>query len=44
MLVKGTQGAGRFWRPLGQVHNHLFPDVELPPFKKYFQTIFGDKK
>lgn len=44
MLVKGTQGAGRFWRPPGQVHNHLFPEVEVTPFRKYFQMLFGEKK
>lgn len=27
-LVKGTQGSGRFWRPRGQNHNQLFPEIE----------------
>ncbi|CAD0081922.1 unnamed protein product [Aureobasidium vineae] len=27
-LVKGMQGSGRFWRPRGMNHNHLFPDVK----------------
>ena len=40
-LVKGTQGQGRFYRPKGQNHNHLFPEVEKTTFEKYFQRRFG---
>ncbi|RAL11516.1 NAD(P)-binding protein [Aspergillus homomorphus CBS 101889] len=41
MMVKGAQGQGRFWRPPGQVHNNLFPDVEVTPFEAYFQRRFA---
>lgn len=27
-LVKGMQGSGRFWRPRGMNHNHLFPEIK----------------
>lgn len=40
MLVKGMQGLGRFWRPLGEVHNDSFP-VEVTTFEKYFDSLFG---
>jgi len=40
-LVKGTQGDGAFWRPPGQVHNHLFPDVQVTTFDMYFKEMFG---
>lgn len=39
-LVKGIQGEGRFWRPKGQVHNHLFPEVQVTTFEKYLQQQF----
>ncbi|KAE8149603.1 hypothetical protein BDV25DRAFT_130240 [Aspergillus avenaceus] len=41
ILVKGMQGLGRFWRPPEQVHNHLFPDVKVTTFERYFQRRFG---
>ncbi|RDW64305.1 uncharacterized protein DSM5745_09716 [Aspergillus mulundensis] len=40
MLVKGMQGSGRFWRPPGQVHNDLFPDLKVMTFERYFQSRF----
>lgn len=40
-MVKGMQGMGRFYRPKGQNHNDLFPDVERTTFEKYFQEKFG---
>jgi len=43
-LVKGCQGQDRFrWAP-GQRHNHLFPEVEVTTFEKYFQKKFGKKE
>ncbi|KAJ9637754.1 hypothetical protein H2201_004191 [Coniosporium apollinis] len=39
-LVKGSQGDGKFWRPPGQIHNHLFPEVEVTTFDKYFKQMF----
>lgn len=39
-LVKGIQGEGRFWRPKGQTHNHLFPEVQRTTFEQYFQQRF----
>lgn len=39
-MVKGMQGLGRSRRPRGQVHNHLFPEVEPTTFEKYFQQKF----
>ncbi|KAL4901037.1 hypothetical protein BDW74DRAFT_187894 [Aspergillus multicolor] len=41
MLVKGMQGSGRFWRPPGQVHNDLFPDLKVMTFERYFQSRFA---
>ncbi|OGM46522.1 hypothetical protein ABOM_004519 [Aspergillus bombycis] len=41
IVVKGMQGSGRFWRPPGQVHNDLFPDVKTMAFEQYFQNICG---
>lgn len=43
-IVKGTQGEGRFVRPKGQVHNHLFPKVEPTTFDVYFQNKFKGRK
>ncbi|KAF2136379.1 uncharacterized protein K452DRAFT_292465 [Aplosporella prunicola CBS 121167] len=40
-LVKGAQGQGRFLRPPGQIHNHLFPEVQTTTFEKYFQQRYG---
>ncbi|KAL4878071.1 hypothetical protein BJY04DRAFT_209470 [Aspergillus karnatakaensis] len=40
MLVKGMQGSGRFWRPPGEVHNDLFPELQVTTFEKYFQERF----
>jgi hypothetical protein len=42
-LVKGTQGQGRFYRPRGQCHNDMFPDIEPTTFEKYFQQRFAAK-
>jgi uncharacterized protein YbjT (DUF2867 family) len=39
MLVKGAQGEGRFRRPPGQVHNHLFPEVQATTFGSYFSQL-----
>ncbi|GME52909.1 NmrA-like protein [Neofusicoccum parvum] len=39
-MVKGMQGEGKSIRPRGQVHNHLFPDVQPTTFDKYFQQKF----
>jgi uncharacterized protein YbjT (DUF2867 family) len=39
MLVKGAQGQGRFRRPPGQVHNHLFPTVQTTTLGKYFDQV-----
>ncbi|KAL4923160.1 uncharacterized protein BDV17DRAFT_296623 [Aspergillus undulatus] len=41
MLVKGMQGQNRFWRPPGEVHNGLFPELEVTTFEKYFRQQFG---
>ncbi|KAL4955762.1 hypothetical protein BDW69DRAFT_192958 [Aspergillus filifer] len=41
MLVKGMQGLGRFWRPPGEVHNDLFPELEVTTFEKYFKKRFA---
>ncbi|KAL2849393.1 hypothetical protein BJX68DRAFT_276093 [Aspergillus pseudodeflectus] len=43
ILVKGMQGSGRFWRPPGEVHNELFPNVRVRTFERYFQEMFGEK-
>ncbi|KAF1943871.1 hypothetical protein EJ02DRAFT_443008 [Clathrospora elynae] len=40
-LVKGTQGKGEFVRPKSQIHNALFPDVTITPFKGYLKQSFG---
>lgn len=40
-LVKGMQGAGRFWRAKGEVHNDLFPGVQVRTFERYFRELFG---
>ena len=40
-LVKGMQGAGRFWRAKGEVHNDLFPRLKVRTFEGYFQELFG---
>ncbi|KAL5041260.1 hypothetical protein BDW71DRAFT_13572 [Aspergillus fruticulosus] len=40
MLVKGMQGLGRFWRPPGEVHNNIFPDLKVTTFERYFQSRF----
>jgi len=39
-VVKGTQGEGRFFRPRGQNHNELFPEVQRTGFEQYFQERF----
>ncbi|KAL4912343.1 hypothetical protein BDW62DRAFT_216431 [Aspergillus aurantiobrunneus] len=44
MLVKGMQGLGRFWRPPGEIHNSLFPEVQLTTFERYFDYLFGASK
>lgn len=36
-LVKGTQGQGRFYRPRGQIHNDMFPEVQVTTFETYFK-------
>ncbi|GKZ98273.1 hypothetical protein AnigIFM59636_002680 [Aspergillus niger] len=41
MTVKGAQGQGRFWRPRGQVHNWMFPDVEATSLEMYLQRRFA---
>ncbi|KAK4550653.1 hypothetical protein LTR36_000232 [Oleoguttula mirabilis] len=41
-LVKGAQGQGRFRRPKGEVHNHLFPDVKPTTFDDYLQKQHVD--
>ncbi|KAL3473685.1 hypothetical protein BJX99DRAFT_248763 [Aspergillus californicus] len=43
MLVKGMQGLNRFWRPPGEVHNELFPQVQLTTFDKYFAYRFDER-
>ncbi|RAK73804.1 NAD(P)-binding protein [Aspergillus fijiensis CBS 313.89] len=43
ILVKGMQGAGRSVRPPGEVHNGLFPGVEVRTFERYFGKMFGEK-
>ncbi|KAL1877271.1 hypothetical protein Plec18167_004960 [Paecilomyces lecythidis] len=40
-LVKGMQGQGRFFRPRGQTHNHLFPHVPKTTFERYFRKKFA---
>ncbi|GKZ33508.1 hypothetical protein AbraIFM66950_003410 [Aspergillus brasiliensis] len=40
ILVKGMQGAGRFWRPPGEVHNREF-GVEGRTFDWYLKGLFG---
>ena len=40
-LVKGLQGQGRFRRPPGQCHNHLFPDITPTTFDQYLRERFG---
>lgn len=39
-LVKGSQGQGRFLRPPGQNHNHLFPHIVPTTFEDYFKERF----
>ncbi|KAG9966965.1 NAD(P)-binding protein, partial [Aureobasidium melanogenum] len=39
-LVKGMQGSGRFWRPRGMNHNHLFPEIKPTTFEAYFKQRF----
>ncbi|KAL4803337.1 hypothetical protein BDV18DRAFT_162902 [Aspergillus unguis] len=41
MIVKGMQGLGRFWRPPGEVHNDVFPEVKVTTFEQYFDNLFG---
>lgn len=36
-LVKGSQGAGKFRRPKGEISNHLFPDVKVTTFDDYLK-------
>ncbi|KAI5364829.1 Putative NmrA-like domain, NAD(P)-binding domain superfamily [Septoria linicola] len=38
-MVKGAQGQGRFRRPPGQIHNHLFPHIEPTRFEEYLGRI-----
>ncbi|KAL4971487.1 hypothetical protein BDW66DRAFT_165138 [Aspergillus desertorum] len=40
MLVKGMQGLGRFWRPPGEIHNDLFPEMKVTTFERYFRSRF----
>lgn len=40
ILVKGMQGAGRFWRPPGEVHNGEF-EMEGRTFEWYLRGLFG---
>ncbi|THZ06039.1 NAD(P)-binding protein [Aureobasidium pullulans] len=40
MTVKGLQGSGRMFRPKGQNHNDMFPDVEDTTFDKYLKQRF----
>ncbi|RAH85474.1 hypothetical protein BO86DRAFT_416339 [Aspergillus japonicus CBS 114.51] len=40
ILVRGMQGAGRFVRPPGEVHNALFPGVEVRTFERYSGEMF----
>ncbi|KFA47497.1 hypothetical protein S40293_02186 [Stachybotrys chartarum IBT 40293] len=40
-LFKGSQGQGRFLRPPGQNHNHLFPYIVPTTFEDYFKGRFG---
>ena len=43
IVVKGMQGSGGFWRPPGQVHNDLFPDMKTMTFERYFRSIYGSE-
>lgn len=38
-----TQGQGNFWRPPGQLHNHLFPQVRPLSFATYLSRLFGER-
>ena len=43
-LVKGMQGAGKFRRPRGEVHNDIFPDVDrdLMTFDRYLKQRYAN--
>lgn len=40
ILLRYVQGQGRFWRPPGQLHNDLFPEVIPTSVERYFQSLF----
>lgn len=40
LSLRLAQGQGRFWRPPGQLHNHLFPHVQTLSFDAYFSALF----